>query len=427
MNSEKSVYLSTLGCAKNEVDSGSMSSVLRQAGYSIVEDPECADCLIINTCSFIEAATQESIDAIFDLLDLKDSKGAKIIVVGCMVSRYKDKLKELMPEVDAFVSCDEETHIDKFVEDLIGKGTAQQSEQTEELKASEYIKISEGCNRTCSFCMIPSIRGKYRSRTYDDIRASVKNAISQGAKELNIIAQDTGSWGSDFNPKSTLATLLSDLAEEFSDTYFRVLYVQPDNIDDELIEAIKNHDNIVNYLDIPLQHTSKRILKLMNRSGSASEFRELVDHIRDAIPDMVLRTTLMVGFPTETDEEFSELLDFVSEGLFDYVGSFAYSNEEGSLASQIDDQIEEDEKKYRLETLSDYCNAVSVSKISSRVGQTAKVLVEDVAEDGQIVGRALFQAPEVDGFVLVDKGSVGDVLDVKFTEAFDYDLAGEVI
>ncbi len=426
--SQKNVYINTLGCAKNEVDSSTMAKLLIEAGYSIVRDPVEADCLIVNTCSFIEAATQESIDTIFDLTQCDDLKQKKIIVTGCMVSRYFGELQEQMPEIDAFISCADEGNVVDVVSSLIGKSDSIGAFNVEMSSSpSAYIKISEGCDRACSFCTIPSIRGKYHSFEQNKIVEDVAGAIEGGAREINLIAQDTGHWGRDKRDGDTLAKLLKTLSEKFVDTYFRILYVQPDEVTDELLCVMRDNANIINYLDIPLQHTSQEILKAMNRTGRAQDFRSRIEHIKSLLPDVTLRTTLMVGFPGESDEDFEEMLDFVGEGLFDYIGVFAYSNEEGAPSYTFDNQVDEDEKRYRHEELSDYCNGISISKIQERIGDNTKVLVEEVCEDGQILGRALFQAPEVDGFVMLDRGRVGDVLDVELVEAIDYDFVGRVL
>ncbi len=425
---QKSVYIGTLGCAKNEVDSSNMAKCLIENGYVIVSDPQDADCLIVNTCSFIESATQESIDTIFDLTGRDGLKEKKIVVSGCMVSRYADALIEQMPEIDAFISCADENKVAEVVGSLIGKSNGIGAFSVESSSApSAYVKISEGCDRACSFCTIPSIRGKYHSFGFEKIVEDVRCATESGAKEINLIAQDTGHWGRDCSDKTSLANLLEHLSDRFDDTYFRILYVQPDEVTDELLNVMAKKPNIIEYLDIPLQHVSKSILSAMNRTGSQQDFRNRAEHIRDILPNVTLRTTLMVGFPGESDEDFEAMLNFVSDELFDYIGVFSYSNEQGALSFDFENQIDEMEKRYRLEKLSDYCNAVAVSKVSKRVGSRTKVLVEDICEDGQVIGRALFQAPEVDGFVLLDNGQVGDMVDVELVEAIDYDLVGRVL
>lgn len=425
---KKSVYINTLGCAKNEVDSKNMARKLRNVGYDIVDDYRKADLFIINTCSFIEAATSESIDATLDFLDIKNERDVAVVVSGCMPARYSENLKTQLPEVDAFLPCADEENVVEVVSKLIGMpDTPTSVPDVDKRTASAYVKISEGCDRACSFCTIPKIRGRYHSFTYDKIRTDVQNAINEGAVEINFIAQDTGHWGRDFENKRSLATLLSRIADEFKNTIFRVLYVQPDEVTNELLQTINNHDNIVNYLDIPLQHVSSSILLNMNRTGSATEFITRIKNIKSIIPDITLRTTFMVGFPGETDDDFQEILDFAALGLFDYAGVFAYSNEEEASSFSLNDQIDEEEKKYRLRELSDVVDAIGASKIREKIDTVQQVLIEGVEEDGQLFGRCFFQAPEVDGVTYVDRGNVGDIVNVKIVDTLMYDLEGEVI
>ncbi len=424
----KSIYINTLGCAKNEVDSKNMAKKLKGVGYTIVDDYEKADLFIINTCSFIEAATSESIDATLDFLDIKNDRDVAVVVSGCMPSRYSDSLSSQLPEVDAFLPCADEENVVEVVSELIGlpDKPSSNAKDVNNRTVSAYIKISEGCDRACSFCTIPKIRGRYRSFTYDEIKTQVESAINEGAVEINFIAQDTGHWGRDFKKKDTLANLLDKVADDFKNTYFRVLYVQPDEVTDELLNVISNHDNIINYLDIPLQHVSSKILSKMNRTGSAQEFISRIENIRSSIPDVTLRTTFMVGFPGETDEDFQELLDFAALGLFDYAGVFAYSNEEEASSFSFSDQIDEEEKKYRLRELSDVVDALGASKMREKIGSSQRVLIEGAEDDGQLFGRCLFQAPEVDGVTYVDKGQLGEIVNVKIVDTLMYDLEGEV-
>lgn len=260
----------------------------------------------------------------------------------------------------------------------------------------------------------------------EQIASDVKIAVDAGAKEINFVAQDTGHWGRDFSEKQTLAGLLEFIAQEFPDTYFRVLYVQPDEVTDDLLFAIQKHNNIINYLDIPLQHVSEHVLRDMKRTGSAQDFMARIKRIKEIIPDVTLRTTLMVGFPGETDDDFQELLDFASLGIFDYVGVFSYSNEDDAASHDYPDQVDEEEKSYRLGEITDLVDSIAASKIRERIGQTFKVIIEGQEEDGQLYGRALFQAPEVDGLVYVDKGMPGQVVEAEMIDSLLYDLEGEV-
>lgn len=419
----KNVFINTLGCAKNEVDSRNMSKKLVAAGFGVTNDFDECDLAIINTCSFIEAATQESIDTILEFAGL--DRKVPIVVSGCMPVRYAGELEEQLPEVSAFMPVANENNVVEVVTSLIGSPDGEGSDVVSR-QISAYVKISDGCDRRCAFCTIPLIRGKYESYSEDSICDEVAELVKNGTVEVNLVAQDTGHWGRDFDEKSSLANLLTTLANKFPKTYFRILYVQPDEVTDELLYAIRDNENVVNYLDIPLQHVSAKILKDMNRTGDVGDFEARIEHIKEIIPDVTLRTTLMVGFPGESDEEFEELLDYASQGTFDYIGVFAYSNEDMSKSFEYPDQIDEEEKQYRLQEVVDVINAVSAAKLHDKIGKTFKVIIEDEESDGQLVGRALFQAPEVDGVVYVDKGEIGQVVDVKMTDSFIYDLEGEV-
>lgn len=428
LENNKYFYIFTLGCAKNECDSEDMTKSLIESGYLQTDDPKKADLIIVNTCSFIQQATEESIDSILEHANI--NRGAKLVVSGCMPSRYKDSLLSEFPEVDKFVSCDDEKNISFIASSLIGNPDNNNTNPTntdDEKIVSAYIKISEGCNRSCSFCTIPSIRGKYRSFPIEKIVSDVADKVEHGAREINLVAQDTGHYGKDFKDNTTLATLLEILSSKFADTYFRILYVQPDEVSDELLDVIAKHDNIIKYLDIPLQHVDKAILKSMNRSGNYQEFIEKIDKIKNKIEDVTLRTTLMVGFPGETLSQFDELLKFATLGLFDYIGVFAYSNEEGAKSYIFENQIDEEEKSYRLREIEDVIDAISVAKIQRKIGTIQKCIILGKEEDGQLFGRCLFQAPEVDGYTYIDKGNVGDIVDIKIIDFAMYDLEGELV
>lgn len=424
---QKTIYINTLGCAKNEVDSKKMARKLERAGYAITENYEEADLFIINTCSFIEAATSESIDATLDFLDIKNERDVAVVVSGCMPARYAE-LDTQLPEVDAFLPCANEENVVEVVSSLIGLPEANPEKTVNDNKlVSTYVKISEGCDRACSFCTIPMIRGRYHSFTYDEIAADVQDAVDAGALEINFVAQDTGHWGRDFEEPLTLAELLRRIATQFPETYFRVLYVQPDEVTDEFLEVIRDHDNIVNYLDIPLQHVSAHVLRDMNRTGNADEFKERISHIKSILPNVTLRTTFMVGFPGETEEDFQELMDFADEGLFDYAGVFAYSNEDDAKSHTFENQVDEEEKKYRLRELTDLVDSIGASKVREKIGTEQVVIIEGEEEDGQLFGRCLFQAPEVDGITFVDSGVVGDSPLICITDTLMYDLEGEAL
>ncbi|MBR2683423.1 MAG: MiaB/RimO family radical SAM methylthiotransferase, partial [Atopobiaceae bacterium] len=339
----------TLGCAKNEVDTDRMRALLSAAGFSEAFEVNEADAIIINTCSFLASATSESVETTLELADAVAGgvRTRPIIMCGCVPSRYGDELASELPEVAAFVRADEEDGIVRVVRSVLGMDEMSQSCQgplrTVE-GASAYIKISDGCNRFCTFCAIPYIRGRYYSRPFEEIAEEVKALVEGGVREFVLIGQDTGIWGSDFEEPKTLAWLLRQVAALVRDVHgwVRALYLQPEGMTDELVATIRDTPEVLPYIDIPIQHCSARILKAMNRSGSVEELRELFDRLRTEIPGMVLRTTAMAGFPGETDEEADELYDFVCEQEFDYTSVFAFSPEEGTRAARMADQVDED-------------------------------------------------------------------------------------
>lgn len=427
-----SVCFVTLGCAKNEVDSAEMIKKVQAAGFCIVDDAAAADAVVVNTCSFIQAATEESIDVIFEICGLENfsSGSAKLIVAGCMPARYGEDLKDELQEAQAFVPCSRE---DDIVEVLCGVlDTCPQAASDGFVSpyagsAASYVKISDGCDRFCSFCAIPFIRGRYHSFSYDEIRASVAERVAAGVKEVTLIAQDTGRWGEDFEKPSTTARLLDALAGEFPDTWFRLMYIEPQGVTDELLDVIASRENVCSYLDVPLQHASERVLRAMNRRGSVESHRELVERIRDHVPDITLRTTLIAGFPGETDGDFEELCVFLEDMEFDYVGVFPYSREEGTRAAQLPDQVDEDVKIERAQRIRDISDSIGESHVSARIGKTMDVLVLGCEEDGQLFGRAMCQAPEVDGVVYLEEGGIGDIVNVRIEDTLVYEMEGEVV
>lgn len=430
----RSVSFITLGCAKNEVDSEDMARRLIAAGYGISADPEKADVVIVNTCSFIQAATEESIDAILEVAGFESvaSGNAHLVVSGCMPSRYGDELSAELPEASGFVPCANEEDIVGVIDGLFGieripgeNRAVQTSFKTNRISA--YVKISDGCNRFCSYCTIPFIRGRYRSFDEDAIFADVRQAVVEGAREVVFIAQDTGRWGTDFETPSTLADLLSHVAESWPAVWFRVLYIQPEGITDRLIDAVSRHGNVCSYFDIPFQHSNERILEAMNRKGSMRENLDLIERIRAKIPDATIRTTLIAGFPGETERDFEELCEFVEIAGFDYVGVFPYSREDGTRAAALDDQIDEDDKLFRAQRLRDLSDAVCAQRIAQRVGNVEDVLVCGYEEDGQLYGRCKSQAPDVDGVTYIDSGTPGDFVRVRIDDTLLYEMEGEVL
>ncbi len=426
----------TLGCAKNEVDTAEMTKAVTCAGFSVIDDPSTADVVVVNTCSFIQAATEESIECILDLsgMDTIASGRAKLVVAGCMPARYGDELAHELTEASAFVPCSREDDIAEVLRGLIGPAQLKALEAATSPAVSPfaaspaaYVKISDGCNLNCSFCAIPAIRGRYHSFSFDQIRSRVAERVEAGVREITLIAQDTGRWGYDLSVRDTTAELLKRLAQEFSGTWFRLMYIEPHGITDQLLDVIATHPNICSYLDVPLQHVSTRILRAMNRRGDAQSQLALVRRIRERVPGIVVRTTLIAGFPGETEEDFEEMLAFVEEAEFDYVGVFPYSAEEGTRAAELPDQLDDEVKLARAQQVRDLADAIGHARVAARVGSEMDVLVLGREEDGQLFGRAMCQAPEVDGVVYLNEGEVGQIVRARITDTLVYEMEGDVV
>lgn len=433
----------TLGCAKNEVDTDRMRSLLGRAGYAETHEVTDADLALINTCSFLASATSESIETTLQLAEEATDEGVRglpIVMCGCVPSRYGAELPEELPEVSAFVKADEEDGIVSVVSKVLGRevlreGPAIDAGALRTIEgASAYVKISEGCDRFCAFCAIPYIRGRYHSRPVEEILEEVRHLMEGGVREVVLIGQDTGIWGSDFEGKKTLAWLLRQVAEAVRPYHgwIRVLYLQPEGMTDELIATIRDTPEVLPYIDIPIQHCSERILARMGRSGSEPELRELFARLRREIPGMVLRTTGMAGFPGETDEEAEELLDFLKDEEFDYTSVFAYSPEEGTRAAEMEDQVPEDVKMERTQRLIDLAEEMGFSATAKHIGETVDVIVDGIEEGDsgpELIGHAWFQAPDSDGAVHIESGeaSVGDIVRVKLVDSFCYELVGELL
>lgn len=417
----------TLGCAKNEVDSAEMIDKVSAAGFRLVEDPAAADAVIVNTCSFIQAATEESLNTIFELSGLPGFADGtrKIIVAGCLPARYGEELEGELTEAHAFVPCSKEDDIVEVLTRVVGVPSGVSNDTVGgAVSPAAYVKISDGCDRFCSFCAIPFIRGGYHSFPLEKIKEKTDLMISRGAREITLIAQDTGRWGEDFQPTACTADLLDTLAKEHPDTWFRLMYVEPVGITDELLAAIRDNDNVCNYLDVPLQHASARVLKDMNRSGSYDENLALVRRIREAVPGITLRTTVIVGFPGETDDEFQELLDFIEEAEFDYVGAFAFSPEEGTRAVSLPDPVDDETKAERLQEVRDLADSISYARVAQRIGSRMDVLVLGREEDGQLYGRTACQAPDVDGVTYIPEGEIGAIVPVVIEDTLLYEMEG---
>ncbi len=452
-NAAPRVAFVTLGCAKNEVDTDKMRTRLAAAGYGVAADAADADLVIVNTCSFLASATAESIDEIFSVLSAQEGTehAGKVLVAGCMPSRYGDELADELSEVAGFLPADAEEHVVEAVARIIGPaggagdgagaGAGEAAAATERggwrsrEQAFAYVKVSDGCDRFCSYCMIPHIRGRYRSFSLDDILSEVAGLVGAGVAEIVFIGQDTGIWGGDFPEPDTLAHLLSEAAARFPSTWFRVMYTQPEGIGDDLLSLMRDTGNVCSYLDIPLQHCESRVLEAMNRRGSAEEYLALAAHVREVLPDVGLRTTFMAGFPGETPEQAEALVDFADAAAFDFGGVFPYSREEGSAAAGLRGQLDDDEKLARAQRLLDVVEHAGWRRAEARVGQVHDVLVEGFEEtDGgpEALCRAQFQAPEVDGQVHVpvpsaDALPVGSFVRVRIVDAFCHELVGELL
>lgn len=434
---EPSINIVTMGCAKNEVDSQEMTARLEAAGYRMVDDPAQAGAVIVNTCSFIQMATEESLDAVLEAagLDNVANGGAHLVVSGCMPARYGADLASELPEVERFVPCSREDDIVAIMDGLFGdaapKGVRGEAADVpyrplaDQSPWTAYVRISDGCDRFCSYCTIPYIRGRYHSYPESDIVADVRRKVAAGVREITLIAQDTGRWGTDFEQSSSLGLLMDHLADAFPDTWFRVMYIQPEGISDDLLSAMAKHDNICSYLDIPVQHSVKRILRAMNRKGSSEEYLSLLDHVRRMVPDVTLRTTVIAGYPGETPEDVDDLCDFLQQAGFDYVGVFAYSREDGTRAAGQAGQVDEEEKLDRAQQVRDTADAVSAGIIAQRVGRTCDVLVLGREEDGQLFGRAQCQAPDVDGVTFLSHGVPGQIVPVTISDTLMYEMEGD--
>ena len=438
------VGMVSLGCPKNQVDAEHMLYDLRKEGFQIVSDAALSDVVIINTCGFIESAKQEAIDTILEFCTLKQEGRIKaVIATGCLAERYRDEMKKEIPELDAVVGigsngkiCDiiREILLDKQAVCSYGAKTELSMEggriiSTEPFYA--YIKIAEGCSNNCTYCAIPSIRGKYRSRRMDDIVKEARWLAENGVTELVVVAQDTTRYGEDIYGKSMLPELLTALCEIDGFKWIRTLYCYPERITDELLDVIAKEDKLVKYLDMPIQHCNKTILKRMNRRGNRQFLTELMKRIRNKVPDIVIRTTLITGFPGETQEQFEELAEFVKDMRFDRLGCFAYSQEEGTAAADFDGQLDEEIKTHRADIIMEQQQLISEEKNSEKMDGIFEAVVEGFDKWAECYfGRTAGDAPDIDGkifFTSDEKLEIGQYVTVKITDTLDYDLIGEVI
>ena len=436
------ISMVSLGCPKNQVDAEMMLKSLQDAGLELCPAEAEADAIIINTCGFIEAAKAEAIENILEAAQYKTEGNCKaLIVTGCLAERYKDDVTEEIPEVDVCVGLGSNSKIAQIVIDAIeGKKQNCYGEKTDldldgerilgSYPFSTYIKIADGCDNCCTYCAIPKIRGRMRSRSMESVVAEAERLAENGVKELTVVAQDTTAYGIDLYGKPMLPELLKKLCKIEGLHWIRTLYTYPEKITDELIDTVAKEEKIVKYFDIPLQHTEGRILKLMNRKGDKESIKALIEKIRKAIPDVTLRTTFITGFPTETEEEFNSLAEFIKETRFDRLGCFTYSPEEGTAAAEFEGQVDEQTKTDRMENIMEMQMTIAAEKNEEKQGSLAEVLIEGY--DSYIkcyFGRTSADAPEVDGkifFLAHSPLKIGDFVTVRINDCLEYDLLGEI-
>lgn len=432
------VGMISLGCNKNRVDSELALGLLQERGYTFTGDPAQADVLMVNTCGFIESAKEESIDAILEMAEYKKTGRCKVLAVtGCLAQRYEQSLLEEIPEIDLLMGVNQYEHLaDALDKALAGKRQSLCQEKFDFLEHDRvlttpgytaYTRIGDGCNNRCTFCAIPLIRGHYRSRNEKAVLEEIQHLARQGVREHILVAQDTTRYGTDWQEHTALPELMAKAAAIEGVDWLRVLYCYPDETDQRLLDVMAKHDNICKYLDLPIQHINDTVLRRMHRRGDSSDIRRCLKLARER--GFALRTSIIVGFPGETEEQFQELLDFLQEAEFDRLGAFAYSAEEDTPAARMPDQIPEEVKQERLDRLMSLQAGISLKRNQLRLGSVEKVLVTDVSEDGFILGRSQFEAPETDGeivFTAKKQPEIGSFVHVKITQAETYDLMGEM-
>ena len=441
---QKKLYMISLGCSKNLVDSEVMLGLLEKDGYGVTQEPEDANLLLVNTCGFIGSAVTEAIDEILELSRFKkDDPAKKLVVTGCLVQRYGTKLEKELPEVDLFIGTNGfHTIVDQLYGKKVPVPLAHSLEQAPFLMDSSmprkvstpshraYMKITEGCINRCSYCLIPDIRGKLRSRTIADLTTEARRLDGEGVKELTLVAQDLLAYGLDLEKQTNPIVLLKQLLAETDIPWIRLLYLHPARVNEELLHLMAANPRLVPYLDIPFQHVSDHILRLMNRPNTQAQLIELMQSIRRILPLAALRTTMMVGFPGETENDITEMTDFLQKHHFEHLGVFAYANEEGCKAASLPDQIAEENKEARLRKIMELQADISFAALQKYVGGVEQVLVEGLSRESDLLleGRTRYQAPDIDGCVYITRGTVepGALVDVTITEAHTYDLVGEI-
>ncbi|MDU0201285.1 MULTISPECIES: 30S ribosomal protein S12 methylthiotransferase RimO [Paenibacillus] len=437
------VKVVTLGCEKNMVDSEIMAGLIHGRGFQLVDNKEDATVIIVNTCGFIDAAKEESVNTILDMAELKETANLKALIVsGCLTQRYKKQLLDEMPEIDGIVGTGDFDKINDIVDEalrgkrpvLVGNPVFNYDADLPRLvttpRYTAYVKIAEGCDNACTFCSIPIMRGSFKSRSMESIVAEVANLASQGVKEISLIAQDSTNYGTDLYDSFMLPTLLNKVSEVEGIEWVRLHYAYPGFFSDELIEVMATNPKVCKYIDMPLQHSEDSILKRMRRPGRQKDTRELVRKIRESIPDVALRTSLIVGFPGETEEDFENLKQFVRDVQFDRLGVFAYSKEDDTPAARLPNQVPDDVKEYRANAIMEIQREISNIRGGRRIGQEIDVLIERYDGRSDVyIGRSQFDAPEIDGEVFVSNGklTIGELAKVRITHSYEFDLSGEVI
>lgn len=437
------VGMVSLGCNKNQVDAERMLYKIKEAGYQLVADAALSDIVIVNTCGFIESAKQEAIETILEFGKLKEEgRIKKIIVTGCLAERYKEEVGELIPEADAVVGIGCNDNIIDILDHVLANERPLSFGNKLDLPMSggriqttlpfySYLKIAEGCSNCCTYCAIPSIRGKFRSVPMETLIEEAKNLAERGVKELNLIAQDSTRYGEDLYGESRLPELLTELCKIEKLKWIRILYCYPERITDKLLDVIAKEEKIVKYIDVPVQHCCEDILKKMNRPGNEQTLRELMKKIREKVPGVIIRTTLITGFPSETEEQFNQLADFVKDMRFDRLGCFPYSQEEGTKAAEMPEQLDEETKQRRADVIMEQQQIIMAQNNEQMIGKTIEVVTEGFDRYGECYfGRSAADAPDIDGKIFFRsperKLTSGSFVKVNITETLDYDLIGEI-
>ena len=427
----------SLGCSKNLVVTEEVIGLFKKHNFNIVNNENDADIIIINTCGFIESAKQEAIDTILEMAQYKNGRCKYLIAMGCMVERYKEDMEKALPEVDLFIKVKEYNNLWKKISELLKLETSNECMKWSDRVITTgttmaYLKIAEGCSNHCTYCAIPKIQGPYISREFEEIIKEAQNLAKKGIKELIVIAQDTTKYGIDLYGKPRLAELLQELCKIDGIEWIRFLYAYPESITDELIQVVKESDKICKYFDIPIQHISDQVLKRMNRKNSGESIKKLIKKIRTQIPNVILRTTLIVGFPGETEEDFEQLYEFVENAKFDRLGAFTYSKEDDTPAEKMENQIHPSTKKARYNKIMKLQKQISEERLKSKVGNIYKTLIEEKSFDGKyLVGRTYMDVPDEDGVVFIknwaDKDLIGKFVGVEIIGTQEYDLLGKLI